>query len=292
MPTMPATILVTGAPGNVGTEVVKVLSPVTTFRLGAHTIDSARRTLTSDLSPETEVIRFDFLDPSTFQPAFEGIRAFFMVRPPALSNVPRDIAPALRAARAAGVQHLVFLSLQGVDNNRVTPHYKIEQLIIELGFTFTFLRAGFFMQNLSTTHRDEIRLRNEIAVPVGHTPTSFIDVRDLGAVAAQALLDPAPTNQRYTLTGAEALTYTQVAAVMSEILKRPIHYTDPPLPVFIVQQLRAGRPLAFTLVVAALYTITRFGNANEVSPTVATLLGRPPISLRQFVIDYQAVWQP
>jgi hypothetical protein len=87
------------------------------------------------------------------------------------------------------------------------------------------------------------------------------------------------------------LTYTQVAAVMSEILKRPIRYTDPSLPLFVVQQLRAGRPLAFTLVMAALYTITRFGNANDVSPTVATILRRPPITLRQFVTDYQSIWQ-
>jgi uncharacterized protein YbjT (DUF2867 family) len=214
------------------------------------------------------------------------------VRPPALANVKRDIAPALAAARQAGVRHIVFLSLQGVEKNPIVPHHKIEKLILELGFAFTFLRASFFMQNLSTTHQAEIRDRQEIAVPVGRAKTSFIDVRDIGVVAVAALTENGHEHRNYTLTGGQALNYHQVAQIMTEVLGRPIRYTNPSLIRFVRQELRAGRPLDYTLVMAGLYTITRFGNAKTVTTDVKTILGREPITFRQFVTDYQSCWLP
>ncbi len=285
---MTASILVTGAPGNVGTEVVKSLAGKVPFRVGAYRADRARQTLGGD----AEYVHFDFLDPATFAPTFTGIKKMFLVRPPALANVQREIAPALRAAKQMGVEQIVFLSIQGVEQNRRVPHYKIEKLILELGFTYTFLRAGFFMQNLSTTHRAEIRDQNEIALPVGKAKTSFIDARDIGAAAACALLESGHENKRYTLTGSEALNYDQVAEIMSSVLGRHIRYTHPSIIQFLVRQMRAGAKPGFAILMAGLYTLTRFGNAKDVSPEVAQVLGRPPILFRQFVNDYRTCWMP
>jgi uncharacterized protein YbjT (DUF2867 family) len=281
-------ILVTGAPGNVGSEVVRGLQAAgASFRIGV--FDVQRAGLTS--TPQEEVVHFDFLKPETFDAAFNGIKQMFLVRPPALSNVERDIAPALRAAIAAGVEHVVFLSLQGVENNKVVPHFKIEQLIRESGIRYTFLRASFFMQNLSTTEAPAIRERSEISLPVGKAQTSFIDVRDIAAVAVDALLVPRAENRTPTLTGPAALDYSQVAETLSSVLGRPIHYRDVALPRFVIQRLRAGNKLAYTLVMAALYTITRMGNAKTVTQDVEQILGRAPITFEQFAQDYQASWQ-
>ncbi len=285
---MNAKILVTGAPGNVGSEVVKELMGKAEFRVGAYHVESAKQAF----GDEIDCVRFDFLDPTTFAATFQGIEKMFLVRPPALSNVTRDIAPALNAAKAAGVRHIVFLSLQGVENNRVVPHHKIEQLIREMGFVYTFVRASFFMQNLSTTHRAEIRDHNEIAVPVGKAKTSFIDVRDIAAVAARALLENGHENMCYTVTGSEALDYFQVAETLSTTLGRPIRYTHPSVLKFFRQQLATGSKLGYALVLSGLYTITRFGNAKEVTPVVQNILGRPPITFKQFVTDYRASWMP
>jgi len=285
---MSGSILITGAPGNVGTEVVKALIGKTPFRIGAFNVSQAQQTL----GEVAEYVHFDFLNPATFSPTFTGIEKMFLVRPPAISNVKRDMVPALTAAKQAGVKHIVFLSIQGVEQNRMVPHFKIEAAIRALGFDYTFLRASFFMENLSTTHQAEIRDRNEIAVPVGKAKTSFVDVRDLGAVAARALTEPGYVNKMYTLTGSEALDYQQVAAILSQVLGRMIRYTRPSLVGFVVQQLRNKRALGMTVVMAGLYTITRFGNASEVTHDVQTLLGRPPILFRQFADDYRAVWLP
>lgn len=280
-------ILVTGAPGNVGTEVVHALQRAgVPHRVGAYHLDSAR----SAFGGETDIVHFDFLNPETYRNTFTGIEQMFLVRPPALANVQRDIAPAIWAAVGAGVKHIVFLSIQGVEKNRVVPHYKIEQLILKTGVQYTFLRASFFMQNLSTTHQAEIRERSEIALPVGKARTSFIDVRDIAAVAAHALTEERQTSNIYTLTGAEALDYSQVATKLAAVLDRPIRYTDPSAIRFVRRQLAEGKKLGYTLVVTMLYTITRFGNANQVTHDVENLLGRPPITFDQFAQDHRECW--
>ena len=280
-------ILITGAPGNVGTEVVRQLREhAVPFRVGAFAPD------TSDFVSDTtmEVVHFDFLQPHTFEFAFAGIQCLFLVRPPNLANVQRDIAPAIQAACTSGVEQIVFLSLQGVEKNRMVPHHKIERLIVDSGLHYTFLRASFFMQNLSTTQADEIWDRDEIALPVGQAKTSFIDVRDIAAVAVRTLTESGHENRKYTLTGNEALDYQQVAAKLSAVLGRPIRYTNPSLVSFVWRQLRAGRSLEYALVVAGLYTITRFGNAEKPSPDVEGILGRSPITFDQFAQDYSACW--
>ena len=282
-------ILVTGAPGNVGSEVVKGLMGLVPIRIGAHETERAREAFGDN--PGYEFVHFDFLDSSTYGPAFTGIEKMLLVRPPALANVKRDIAPALQAAKQAGVTHIVFLSIQGVEQNRMVPHYKIEKAILALGFTYTFLRASFFMQNLSTTHLSEIRDHGVISVPVGEARTSFIDVRDIAAVAVCALTESGHENKIYTLTGSEALDYYQLSNTMAAELGRPIRYTNPSVIGFIRNQVSAGRAMGFTLVMAGLYTITRFGNAREVTSDVRRILGREPITLGQFVHDYHMSWQ-
>jgi uncharacterized protein YbjT (DUF2867 family) len=283
-------ILITGAPGNVGSEVVKGLVGVAPIRIGAFDADAARNAFAN--VPDIECVHFDFLDSVTFASALGGIEKMFLIRPPALSNVKREIAPALHTAKQAGIKHIIFLSIQGVEQNRLVPHFKIEQAILSLGFTYTFLRASFFMQNLSTTHLKEIRDDSVISVPVGNARTSFVDVRDIAAVAVHALTETGHENRTYTLTGSEALDYYQVSQIMAAELGRPIRYTNPSVIGFIRTQLTAGRALDFSLVMAGLYTITRFGNAKEVTPDVQRILGRQPITLRQFAHDYHLCWQP
>jgi len=270
---METKILVTGASGNVGTHVVKALQAKgMPFRIGARNADIAQETFGN----EVEVVHFDFLDPATYSQTFAGIERMFLVRPPRLSNVTQEIAPAVHAAIAADMKHMVFLSIQGVEKNRVV--------------NYTFLRAGFFMQNLSTTHRREIVERSEIALPVGNARTSFIDTRDIGAVAVRALTEAGHENRAYTLTGAEALDYHEVADIMSDVLQWRIRYSNPSVISFFRQQLAKGSDIGYALVVSGLYTITRFGNAAEVTDDVQQILGRAPISFRQFVKDHRDVW--
>lgn len=238
-------IVVIGALGNVGAEVVKSLQA---SHIPLRATDLFPERVHLRLGADTEAVRFDFSDPSTYEAAFQGANAMFLMRPPQISDVKKYMFPALDAAKAAGVRHVVFLSLIGIEQNTIVPHYKVEQYLRASGMTYTFLRCSFFMQNLNTTHRAEIRDRDEIFIPVGKARTCFLDVRDIGAVAALALRQPGHENIAYDLTGGEALDYDQVADMFTEVLGRKITYKNPSILAFFVRQLRNKHPLAYAFI--------------------------------------------
>lgn len=280
-------ILVTGATGNVGREVIAALPHAAARVVAAvRDVDRARAMLGDDLA----YVRFDFADPASYAAALEGVDALFLVRPPAIADVKGVVAPFIAAAVAAGVGQIVFLSLLGAERIPVVPHAAIERAIVASGVSHTFLRASFFMQNLSTTHRDEIREADILFVPAGDGRTSFIDVRDIAAVAARSLLDRAAGGRAHALTGAAALTYGEVAELLSAALGRPIRYTRPSLAAFLLRHIGLGEPLAYALVLAAIYTSARLGQAGEVTDDLPRLLGRQPIDMRQFIADNRQCW--
>jgi uncharacterized protein YbjT (DUF2867 family) len=279
--------LVIGALGNVGTEVVNcLLASGISVRAADPSVERVRARFGADV----EAARLEFGDPQSYPAAFAGIQKAFILRPPQISDVRKYMFPAIDAAKAAGVQHFVFLSLIGIEQNTVVPHYQVEQYLKSSGLSYTFLRSSFFMQNLNTLHCAEIRDRDEIFIPVGNTRTSFLDVRDIGAVAALALTQPGHANQAYELTGGEALDYYQVADLFTQVLGRKITYKDPSGLAFFLRQVRQ-QPLAFALVTTWLYANTRSGMADQVTGEVQRLLNRRPFSMRQYITDYCASWQ-
>lgn len=282
-------ILVTGATGNVGAEVVgRLRKRGAGVRVAVREVERARQRWGDGVA----YAAFDFERPETHEAAFEAVHKLFLVRPPAISDVERYVSPAIDAAVRAGVRHIVFLSLLGVEKNPLVPHREIEEHVRASGVRHTFLRAGFFMQNLTTTHRDEIRDRDEIFVPAGRGRTSFVDVRDVASVAAASLTEPGHEDRAYDLTGPEALTYREVAAVLSEVLGREITYRNPSIFAFWRRMRAEGTPRAKVAVMAALYTTCRLGLAGRVASGVEQVLGRPPTPLATFARDYRACWMP
>jgi uncharacterized protein YbjT (DUF2867 family) len=219
------------------------------------------------------------------------VSKLFLMRPPQISDVQTYLFPVVDYAKEVGVRHIAFLSLLGVEKQRFVPHYKVEKHLLASGVPYTFLRPSFYMQNLNTTHRAEIGDRDEILIPVGKAKTSFLDVRDIGAVAAKVLTQPGHENRAYELTGGEALDYYQVADLFTEVLGRKITYRNPSIPRFIRYQRQQGIPLPAILIMVGLYTATRFGSGKRVTGEVTKLLGRPPIAMRQYIEDYADAWR-
>lgn len=166
-------LLLTGATSNVGAATLQSLlrqRPAgTEVVVAAHRTDSGSERLKRTEKNDMEVVPFDFTKPETIAPALRGITG---------------LLPVARFTVAAGVQHVVFLSLQGTRHNPFVPHHKVKGYLKASGIRYTRLRPSFFMQNLSTTHRGDIRRHNQLLLPAGHARTGFVDAADVGEVAA------------------------------------------------------------------------------------------------------------
>ena len=280
-------ILITGATGNIGSQLIKILSdkniPVSA---GIKDLENCRNQNTKKITN----VNLNFEDQTTFNAALKGVKILFLVRPPAISNVKKNIYPFIDCAVESGVRQIVFLSLMGVESNPITPHYKIEKYILQKNLTYTFIRPSFFMQNLSTTHYEDIKYKNEIFVPARNGKTSFIDVRDIAQITALALTSKVYLNKSLELSGSEALNYYEVAAIFTEVLGRKITYRNPSMLTFFLRLRKRKIQGKFIFVMIALYTVCKFGKAAKISTTFKEYVHKDPITFRQFVVDNKKCW--
>jgi len=278
---MTRTVLVTAATGTVGQHVVSALAD-TDVRVRAGSREPDRDA--DALAAADDVVAFDFDRPETWGDALDGGPGVFLVRPPTVST--DRVREFVDAVARVGCPQVAYLSTLGADRNVLIPHYRIERHLERAAVPATLLRASFFCQNLDEVHGAEIRDRGEISVPAGDGRTSFVDALDVGAVGARVLAEDGHGDTAYALTGPDALTYDEVAAVLSGVLGREIAYTDPSIPRFVYDQYRAGRPLAFALLMTGIYSTARFGLADRVTGDVERVLGRAPRTVREYAEDY------
>ncbi len=282
---MKETFFVTGANGNVGKEVVRHLC-----ERGQKVIASKRATSNQQDTQEITYRYFDFTDPTTWDACLEGVTKVFLMRPPHISKIKRDLCPFLNHLKQKQIQQVVFLSVQGAETNKIVPHHTIETCIQESGLPYTFVRPSFFMQNLNTTHLAEIRDTHTLMVPTGKGKTNFIDTRDIGQICALVFFDQRHLNQAYTVTGERSYSYQEVAEHLSQGLGFSITFTTPHPFRFIALHLKQKRGLAMVLVMLALYTVVRFGKGDITTDTTQELLQRSPISLDRYIADHKALF--
>ncbi|MFP4407022.1 MAG: NmrA family NAD(P)-binding protein [Spirochaetaceae bacterium] len=282
--------LVTGATGNVGEATVRAL------------LKAGRRVRGGVRDPQRLISRFDeagerleaqHLDFDGSEPdpsLFNDVSALLLVRPPQVGDVETLMFPFLRAAKRAGVVRVVLLSLLGAQWLPFVPHRKLEKEIRRLGFEYTYMRAGFFMQNLEDVFAHFIRDEGELPVPAGRSVTSFVDARDLGEAAAQLLLADARPPKEVELTGPEAMSYADVARVLTDTLGRNVEYTAPKRLRFEERARAAGWDEAYVTVVSRLFITVRLGMARKVTEDLERILGRPPRRLGEYVADQRHLW--
>ncbi|GCE28062.1 NmrA family transcriptional regulator [Dictyobacter alpinus] len=274
-----STILITGATGTVGREVANALNKSNVlFRV------TTRR---SEGTNHEQEVYLDFRRSESFLPALAGVEKLFLVRPSDVVDVEETFLPFVQAAQKQGVRQITFLSVMGAEYQPMIPHARIERAIAEAGIAYTFLRPSFFMQNLVTSHLNEIQQEQTLYIPAADSKTSLIDVRDIGEVGAKSLLDDQYWNKGYTLTGSEALTYYDVAQIMTEELGRPITYANPTPEQFKAHMLSKHVPPAFVQVMLDVYGIAAAGLVEAVTPDLAIMLGHAPKTVRDFVHDYR-----
>ncbi len=279
-------VLITGATGNVGTEVIKSLQSIN------HQLDlyAGVKSLTIDNSKLDEYkikfLQFDFTDIKTYQNALDGCDIFFLLRPPQISEVEKYFKPIIDICKEKDVKHIVFLSVQGVEKSKIIPHHKIEKLIVDSKIPFTFLRPAYFMQNFTTTLHDELVNNKRIYLPAGHIKFTLIDVRDIGLVSAKILTNTSQhINKSYELTCREKLSFSEMSKILSNILDIKIRYVSPNLISFFLTKRKEKTPTMLILVMIMLHYFPRFQKESEITDWVEKITNREPTTFEKFVID-------
>ncbi|OAQ39793.1 NmrA family transcriptional regulator [Pedobacter psychrophilus] len=278
-------VLITGATGNVGIEVLAALNKFNhqlEIFAGVRNTEDRNEELTN---LNVKLIKFDFTKSETILPAFHDIDILFLLRPPQLSDVKKYFEPLIGFAKQSFIKHIVFLSVQGVEKSEIIPHYKIENLIIESNIAFTFLRPAYFMQNFTTTLKYDIVKHNRIYLPAGNTKFTLIDIKDIGCVAAKVIIDyPYHVNKKYDLTNHETLTFTEMAEKMSAGIGRKINFISPNLLQFYLTKRKENMPLMFILVMMMLHYLPRFQKTPKTTDCIKIITGKDPISFDDFVL--------
>ncbi|WP_267642676.1 SDR family oxidoreductase [Haloarchaeobius amylolyticus] len=280
-------ILVTGATGTVGAPLVDDL-----LDRGARVRAAVRNPATVTLPEAAETVAFDFERPETWGFALDGVERLFLLRPPSATRVSENVVPFVEAAARSGVEHCVVLSVLGAEKNPLLPHRRIEKAVAASGMRYTFLRASFFMQNFLTTHLEDVVEHDELFVPAGDGATSFVDARDVAAVAGEALTTSGHADRAYDVTGPVALTYHEAAEVFTEVLDRRITYPNPSAVAFARRWLGRGESPGFVVTMLGIYTTARLGLAGRVTDDARRVLGREPRDLGTFVADHEDAFAP
>jgi len=281
--------LVTGASGSAGgavlREVLKTGKPVrAVYRSPA---DAAK-------APErVQAAIADFADQPSLVQALAGVDTVYLVCSPVRELVELE-GNMLDACRQAGVQHVVLNSALGAEDypkSFPTWHRKVEDKLKASGLEYTILRPNSFMQNILTYFAPSIRAQGAFYGAMGDARTSFIDIRDIAEVAAHTLTSSKHAGKTYELNGPEALTYTAVAEKISRTSGRPVSYVDIPVDRQRQAMLDQGMPdwqVAALLDLQAYYT---GGNGGAVDGVLASLLGRAPRIMDQFLMEFRESFQ-
>ncbi len=276
------TILVSNANGKVGQEVVRLLTESgADVRIGARDVGKAKAEF-----PGASVVALDFDRPETLAPAVQGVSAVFAATPYQL--LPGAEIALLAAAKSAGVKRIVKMSALGVDADPTSPHSLSEAAIRESGLEWTFLRPTFFMQNYATQSAGSIKA-GVIYEPAADGASSFIDTRDIAAVAVAALTRRGHVGKAYALTGPATLTRAEVAAELAKASGHEVAYVA--VDDAALRKAMAGAPPSLVELMSLLFGYVRAGYTAVVSPDVEKVLGRPARDFASFAREHAALWR-
>ena len=281
-------VLVIGATGSIGRTLVKNLS-----RYGYPVRAATRIPIPYAVShPDLDVVLFDYEDPQTYSSAVTGVSKAFIIPKTADPEPQKTVIPLIDHARSAGVSHIVLVTSLGVAQPANKGLLAVEDYLIASGAMYTILRPNWYMQNFNLGFiLPAIQKTGTIFLPADKAKISFVDTRDVAAVATIALTEEGHLDRTYTLTGSEALTYEEAAVVLSQFGGRLIRYVPTSDREFKQLLLAGGWQEEQVKLMAGLFEGVRQGIGSEITSDIKTLLGRDPIRLVDFASEYADAWR-
>jgi uncharacterized protein YbjT (DUF2867 family) len=282
-------ILVTGATGTIGSAVIQHLVskniPVRVLVRDKNKASNLREL------PGVELVEGNFLHPDTLDVALTGIEKAFLLSANDARQVEME-SNFIDAAQRMNVQHIIKLSVLGADSTSTFQkwHAHIENKLEQSGIKWTHLQANMLMQNVNF-FASTIAQSNAIFLCIGNALISFIDARDVAAVAAVCLTQSGHENQRYILTGPEAITFTQVAQILSDAFGKPINYVNIAPENLKQAMLEVGEAEWYVNAELELFALWANGAGSVLTNTFTEITSNLPHSFKEFALDLAASQQ-
>ena len=286
---MQANILLTGATGNTGTEVVRqLLGAGRSVRVLAHSAESAGK-----LPAGVDSVIADFDDVTGLERAFAGVEAAYAltpINPKSLEWMQRLID----VAKRAGLQRFVKLSgmTAGSDlpSALIRGHGISDDYLRASGLPYTIVQPNSFMQNMFLSI-DSIKSQGAFYAPIGDARQSLIDIADLAAVVVKALTERGHESKTYVLTGPELLSYQQVATKIGDAIGKPVQYVAVPAAAAEQSMLEFGMPAWMAHTLVEYYAAVATGAFAETTDCVERVLGRPATRFDDFIARHAALFK-
>ena len=282
-------ILIMGATGKVGYEVVKYLRSQK-IKVKAVVHQHKNAALLAELGAET--ISLDLEKTETIAQALNEVNKLFLLIPS--TNKDTEILMAKKIidyAKNINIENIVHLFAMGAENYPTFSHSDIERYLNDQNIPHVHLQPNFFMQNFNTFYLTHIQQKKLINIYDAGTSTSFIDARDIGEIAAKLLLNNHQNGKTFILTGSQAMNHQQVAEILSAVSSQKINYTATSDD----DTRTALRDCGWTPEgIEKFILIIKGVQQGEFSPIfshVADILERPLISFEQYAYDYKDFWQ-
>ena len=278
----PASLLVTGASGTVGSRLVAELRGARDVRV----IETTR----SEPASKEERRYFDLTAPVPSAAAFRDVDAAFLLLPPGLPDAHERYAELLGEVPPGQLPHLVFMSVRGAESRGFLPHAKIERVLRERAARepgpppFTILRPSYFMQNLETAFGEGLSQNRVLRAPAGDAEFVWVDAGDIARAAAAVMRAPAEhRGKAYAITGVDVAGFAKAAQLLSEAWGTPVRYESPNPIAYFLELRRGGKAGGMALAQTVIHFAERFTEVPPVSADYTGLTGRAPVRLRTYV---------
>ena len=268
-----AKYLVIAASGTVGSRVVRDLVAK------GHQVRAATHRKDAPATGGVEKVHLDLATGAGIAAAFEGVDGALL------------LSPLVAEAKRRKLGKVVLMTAMGA-NAADTPFRRVEQELEASGLRYNIIRPNWFMQNFQTFWLQGINEQGKILLPVGKGKASFIDARDIAAVAVRLLTTHDEDQKAFDLTGPEALDHDQAASILSEVTGRRIVYQEIEPKVLRDGFVAAGVPADYADFLIAILGYLKQGYAAPTTDAVKKLLGREPIAFQQYARDERAAWKP
>ncbi|RKH18778.1 oxidoreductase [Corallococcus sp. CA047B] len=280
-------ILVTGASGNTGRPIAEGLASEG-FR-----VRTATRSTTPPF-PSADHVLFDWADPTTHEPAVDGVDRMYLLLPPLDADPSLLMNPFIERALARGVRRVVLLSASAIPEG--SPGLgQVHRFVREHAPEWSVLQPSWFMQNFANPqnqHGASVRRDGTLMTSTDKGRVGFVDTADIAAVGVRALADEPSHDTAHVITGPQALSYDDIAAVMSRVSGRPIrHVHASQEEVRRHLQEGTGMPEAYARLLAGLDVTLRDGAEDRVTDTVLRVTGRAPRTFEAFARAHAHVWR-